>query len=647
MQLSIRTRLLGGSFILVAIAAIACVTGYVLSQRVEHTIGQSQAATSKALAELALAKDCKQAIAVARTTEREFSAAPSDKIISTHHATLQDLDSRLAKLAEGSHEAASAECREGLKSYLAAFDSYAELRRTCGFTHDEGLQGAFRKAAHAVENAVTPLGTDKLLVTSLTVRRNEKDYLLRGDSKYVNGVHTNIAKFGEQLATTSTDPELQEEVLRLWSTYQSAFDAVVANQDALRAAQVQLDAKSTAVEQSIEAFTTAMVTEVEEGQAATAQQISNTFVRMKQVLLGVLVAGVILGTVTALLTAYSILKPIRQFMKIFERMAAGDLRGRLAIHSRDELGEMATSFNFTVECLQQLVGKITANSRQLATSATGLAGTSHEMAGSAASSLEQSQTVSEAIQSMTADLNHMTGVSEEMSMNVRSVAAASEEMTATIQEIARNAERAASVADEAAKLSQEGERTIATLGASATEIGKVIDVIQDIADQTNLLALNATIEAARAGESGRGFAVVASEVKELAQQTAGAIEDIRQRIESIQSSSRDATTAVQQICEVVSGVRQVSRSIAAAVEEQSVTTQEIARNVAQTAVMTSSVAERVVQSAARCELVDNSVRLVSASAQRTASGAEQTKTTGLTLQQLSVQLQDVVARFEA
>ena len=122
------------------------------------------------------------------------------------------------------------------------------------------------------------------------------------------------------------------------------------------------------------------------------------------------------------------------------------------------------------------------------------------------------------------------------------------------------------------------------LGQAADEIGKVIEVIQDIAEQTNLLALNATIEAARAGEAGKGFAVVASEVKDLAKQTATATDDIRKRIEGIQSIDRRRGRAPSARSPAVIGnVNDVARTIAAAVEEQSITTREISQNVSQAA----------------------------------------------------------------
>jgi methyl-accepting chemotaxis protein len=124
---------------------------------------------------------------------------------------------------------------------------------------------------------------------------------------------------------------------------------------------------------------------------------------------------------------------------------------------------------------------------------------------------------------------------------------------------------------------------VAKLGASSGEIGEVIKVITSIAQQTNLLALNATIEAARAGEAGKGFAVVANEVKELAKQTAQATEDISRKITAIQTDTQGAVQAIGTISGVIGQINDISGTIAAAVEEQSATTNEVTRNVADAA----------------------------------------------------------------
>ncbi|GAB4523868.1 MAG: hypothetical protein Tsb0019_25830 [Roseibium sp.] len=168
--------------------------------------------------------------------------------------------------------------------------------------------------------------------------------------------------------------------------------------------------------------------------------------------------------------------------------------------------------------------------------------------------------------------------SRNASENVAAVAAATEEMTATVQEIANQTEATTRIVTEAVEAADATNRNVQTLSEAAEHIGSVVNLIRDIAEQTNLLALNATIEAARAGEAGRGFAVVASEVKELAEQTSKATDEISGRITGIQDSVKDAASAIGHITEKVSEIKNLTSSVAGAIEEQRAANEEIARS---------------------------------------------------------------------
>jgi len=188
----------------------------------------------------------------------------------------------------------------------------------------------------------------------------------------------------------------------------------------------------------------------------------------------------------------------------------------------------------------------------------------------------------------------VASASEEASTNVQTVASAAEELSASITEITRQVTRSSSSTSQAVVDAQNTDAQIKGLAEAAQRIGDVLKLISAIAGQTNLLALNATIEAARAGEAGKGFAVVASEVKNLANQTAKATEEISAKIAEMQAATTQSVQAVQTIGRTIAEINEVSSTIAAAVEEQSAATQEIARNVQQASAGTTEVSANIV-----------------------------------------------------
>lgn len=271
----------------------------------------------------------------------------------------------------------------------------------------------------------------------------------------------------------------------------------------------------------------------------------------------------------------------------------GDLTVRLQIASHDEIGDMSENFNLFVNKLQKSIKTVTENTGVLNKSVDSLTSISHDLAGGVQEMSNQSVTVASAAEEVSANVDNVTNTAEtmskqsnniasaaeEMSSNVKNVATAIEEMTSSLQEVSKNCVRASSIAEDATKNVESTNEVMSHLNTSSQEIGKVVDVINDIADQTNLLALNATIEAARAGEAGKGFAVVANEVKELAKQTAEATTEITQQIGDMQNKTTQAVSAIAKVSDIIKEINNITNNIATAVEEQTATTNEISRSV--------------------------------------------------------------------
>jgi methyl-accepting chemotaxis protein len=183
----------------------------------------------------------------------------------------------------------------------------------------------------------------------------------------------------------------------------------------------------------------------------------------------------------------------------------------------------------------------------------------------------------------------MAGAAQQVSGSIRSVAAATEELDASIGEISRQVSQAAEVSHRAVGEAEVTSGSVRGLSQAADRIGEVGTLIAAIASQTNLLALNATIEAARAGEAGKGFAVVAQEVKNLANQTAKAIEDIDTQVSAIRTETQVAVQAIATIRSTIGSVSSVNTVIASAVGQQASATRDIARNVQEAAAGTGQV----------------------------------------------------------
>jgi methyl-accepting chemotaxis protein len=291
------------------------------------------------------------------------------------------------------------------------------------------------------------------------------------------------------------------------------------------------------------------------------------------------IAGVLLAIGLVVVLVRRIVRDLGRVQGTVEAIGRGDLTVSVDLDTRDELGRMAGSLNDAQGSLRSLMSGVVGTAQTVAAAAEEL-------------SVASAQVVSGSDETST-QAGVVAAAAEQVSRNVQTVAAGAEEMGASIREIAQNASQAAKVAGQATDAAAVTNDQVARLGASSQEIGNVVKVITSIAEQTNLLALNATIEAARAGEAGKGFAVVAGEVKELAQETAKATEDIARRVEAIQADTTGAVGAIGEIGTIIASINDYQLTIASAVEEQTATTTEMSRSVTEAATGSGEIAATI------------------------------------------------------
>ena len=309
---------------------------------------------------------------------------------------------------------------------------------------------------------------------------------------------------------------------------------------------------------------------------------------------------------------------VDSILVVVDAASQGDLTREVLVSGEDTIGRLGVGLSKFFANLSEMIRKIGDAALTVGSSAEEMTNISQQLASNS--------------EEMSTQANVVSATSEEVSKSVQTVATGSEEMSASIREIAQNSTEAAKVANAAVEDAEKTNASVTKLGESSEEIGQVIKVITSIAEQTNLLALNATIEAARAGEAGKGFAVVASEVKELANQTAKATEDISNKIQAIQTDTKNSVGAIRGITSVISKINDISNSIASAVEEQTATTNEISRNINEAATGATEIARNITG--------------VAEAAQGTAQGANDSKGAATELSKMAAELQGIVNQFK-
>ena len=438
----------------------------------------------------------------------------------------------------------------------------------------------------------------------------------------VDGVSDHAAEL-----VTHFDAATANAPTALRSTYVSIRPKLVEYADSAKAMVTQAATDKAAARTALPAFLTifgeleeklgtvkdALVKAVAETQKLSAS--TGTSTRRTVMLVSLAAAAVFFALSIWVLRATT--RPLRRMVEALHAVANRDLTVHVHADSNDEIGAMATALDTALGSIREAITVLADSS----TSLTGAASTLTSISSQVGQAAEQTATQTEQV-SVTA---------RAVAGSVGSMSTATEEMTSSIGEIAGQSTRASEVAQAAVGAAEETSSAVRDLDQASAEIGEIVKVITVIAQQTNLLALNATIEAARAGDAGKGFAVVASEVKDLAQATSRATDDITTKITAIQSTTGRASESINRITLIISQINENQITIASAVEEQTATTAEISRSVTEISSGSANMAD--------------TIGIISSSAASTSDGAVSAQRSAEELSALASRFRDLVDQF--
>jgi methyl-accepting chemotaxis protein len=482
---------------------------------------------------------------------------------------------------------------DGLGGYAGTFAAYAKTAVEMGLTQNDGLQGRMRTAVRAAEAELARLNQDRITVSILQLRRNEKDFQLRETQEDVQAHARQMGVLRELLRTAGLPEDRASELTRLADAYAASFRDLVAGTERRAQFAERMKREFDALEPLIDAIEKAELESA--GRIAALVRARMEFLQYLTFALCAVVVAVV--ATLSLLIAAAVSRPLKQMIEQMDKLGAGDADISVSGTGKDEvagIGRALLVFRdnlvkqraLETEAARAAEGDLERAKRISALVARFRGETADLIGASQRASASLSATAGGLARLSDAAVEMATGAASganEASSSVQTVASATEELAASIEEISRQVSLSNAAAARTEDLARNNERTVRDLTDAAERIGNVVTLINTIAAQTNLLALNATIEAARAGDAGKGFAIVASEVKNLATQTSKATEEIAGQVAAIQRGTGGVAAGISDIGAAIRDISQMTTAVSAAVEEQAAATREIGRNVEQAA----------------------------------------------------------------
>lgn len=540
----------------------------------------------------------------ARRREKDFLLRMDEKYVSEHASVVENVNAGLEQLEQApelnAFDAQLQEIVTAFANYDAKFSVVVGLQREIGLNEEEGLLGRLRSSVHNVEEALKKYNADNLTVIMLMMRRHEKDFLARLDPKYVGRIDDRLAEFGPALAASNIPAAEQDKITDLMKSYVADFKAL-SEKILQREEELGFLSDYYAEAEPILNELSQSIGEIAQTQKQRADSIAETSLTVSVIMYSI---GVLALMGLSFLLARAIVSAISGLTNKMTRLAENDFDVDInEVKRADEIGEMGRAVlvfrengieRIKLEAAQKAEDekrrkRMETQERYIQEFDQAVVAVMADV-GIAVEQLHQvSNVLRNSAETATNQSMAVSSGAEEASSNVQLVATAATELSASINEISGQVTETSTMAQSATERARNTNDNIQGLNDSAIKIGEVISLISDIAEQTNLLALNATIEAARAGDAGKGFAVVASEVKNLANQTGKATEEITSQINDIQQATSLAVDAIDEIVKMISDISERAAAVAAAVEQQTVATSEISQNVEQAAAGTEEI----------------------------------------------------------
>ncbi|WP_428674046.1 methyl-accepting chemotaxis protein [Roseibium sp.] len=619
-KLSVKVRILALS--LFTIVGLLAIGGVFFWSQNELNTAFARMGDSATLAEQV--GGLSEAATALRTIEEQYHAAPSAEGFQAFTTRLDDAHGMLAKVAgnpvAAPYAAIITDVKDTLEGTKGAFESLDGIQQKIGYDSSQGYLAVLNESAGAVKNRLQEEmkfggGPDfeKLARAILAVQLAEKEFTLNRTPAALEAFEAQFAAFQKLLKKVYISDAIKKELADNMVKYKATFDDyTAAMQDRVKFAEL-LESLFDLVPPHIASLNAAAETIKTEAadQLESARSIAAIAIG------GTIVGLLLLLPAIAVMIGQSIARPLSRLQAAMEALAGGQTDLDIPeVAGKSELASMSRTVQVfrdnAVERLELAEAQEQENRQREERVARldNLIGRFEGTVSEALDSLDRANgELRQTSKSMEQSADDVADQSEEAAgavrtaaENVTSAAHSAEELAASIAEIASQANKSTEVAKQAVQSASSTVSTMQELSNAADRIGEVMGLIRDIANQTNLLALNATIEAARAGEAGKGFAVVAAEVKQLADQTSRATEDIATQIEAIQGSSGQAVQAIEDVNGIISDMEGLASAVAAAVQQQDMAVQAISQNV-------SSASARSEEGVSRMEAVGSAAEL--------------------------------------